>query len=260
MLENVAVLSRKLVLATQDEVDHLERAIGFPLPPGYREYVSQLGEGFFCGELEVWLPGAVLGRLEEERKARQFYIDGQDQPIGQADIDRCVHLASNLNGDSIIICPDHPGKMFALIGRCFPIQVIATGFTDPGAVPKACFEGQWEPAFEYFEQYHDHPERKWLGFRFATSCPPDAFADFFKKHYSGTRTHWERVGEGPGSYILLLVEALTARIHILTWENDPDAITLDVNLDEDCTQKLDSFLDMACKELAMVRREQHGPD
>src|SRR5262249_53827975 len=121
-------------------------------------------------------------------------------------------------------------------------------------IVRASVAGEWEPQFEFFEQHYDHPERKWLDFTYETLSPPDSVANFFKKQFSGARTHWEEIGEGPGSYILLLVEALSARIHI-TWENDRGAVTLEVNLDEDRAPELASFLANACKDLAMVRRK-----
>jgi hypothetical protein len=48
---DVYVVCRSPDRVTAKQVDRLERAVGFPLPRGYREYLTRLGHGY----LNNWL-------------------------------------------------------------------------------------------------------------------------------------------------------------------------------------------------------------
>jgi len=49
MFENITVTGSPLVLSTDAEVDQAQAVLGTRFPTGYREYVTQFGEGILGG-------------------------------------------------------------------------------------------------------------------------------------------------------------------------------------------------------------------
>lgn len=257
MFEDIFVVSKRLALATNEQVDRLERGICVSLPRGYREYVCQLGEGEFSDNLRVYSPDIVLGQLEEFRSVQaegfqSSFLNWREQPIGQSDVDHCVELASTANGDSIIICPDYPGKMFVLPRHSDQVQVIEGGFEQPERVVRACFMGRWEREFQFFEPYTSL--RECFGYGYGTFCSTSAVASEFEERYSGARIYREQIGDGPGSYLRIFVEALTAKVNI-SRNDENNTISLFITLDVDRAPELESFLSDASKRLGMAKRE-----
>ncbi len=88
MFENIYLVSKNLRVADTADVDRLEQEIGMPLPHGYREYVTMLGSGEYCGELIVKMPDEVLTSLDEIRQLyAEIYEDSflsyHEQPLTQ---------------------------------------------------------------------------------------------------------------------------------------------------------------------------------
>ncbi len=76
-------------LASDTDVDALEKELGAELPSGYRDYVTTLGEGVLDDLVRVLPPRGIRREIEDHRSrlaAYWFWVDstgsfGQDQGI-----------------------------------------------------------------------------------------------------------------------------------------------------------------------------------
>ncbi len=67
MFENTYLVTDKLETFTHEDVDAAEAALGTRFPDGYREYVTTLGKGEYCGFLWTYDPSVVAN----DRAGRQ---------------------------------------------------------------------------------------------------------------------------------------------------------------------------------------------
>jgi hypothetical protein len=72
MFENITVIGGPRVLTTSDEVDAAEAQLGLRFPAGYREYVTQLGEGVLGGSyIRIYPPRRILSGPNNVTEWRQ---------------------------------------------------------------------------------------------------------------------------------------------------------------------------------------------
>src|SRR5207244_3353908 len=141
------------------------------------------------GELLVLMPKEVLEQLEQNRQLHadlfeDSYLRWHDQPIGHSDVNQCVDLAHTYEGDSIIVCPQHPRTEFELPRHSDKVRVIQGGFQQPKLL---CHGGKFETEFEYFEA--SHAGRKSDGHSYETRTAPEELAALFRAHFTSGRTH-----------------------------------------------------------------------
>jgi hypothetical protein len=67
-LSDVYEFSDKRSLPAARDVDRLEKRIGSPLPAGYREFMSTLGVGRYCDDLNVYNPEQVWKNTPQHRQ------------------------------------------------------------------------------------------------------------------------------------------------------------------------------------------------
>ncbi|KAG1434894.1 hypothetical protein G6F57_021378 [Rhizopus arrhizus] len=86
--DDVYLITPKQVRARSDEVDALEAWLGAELPSGYRQFVSTLGQGTYCGRLMVLMPSQIQAECESERAFVREYFDdfwGEDSSLSMQD-------------------------------------------------------------------------------------------------------------------------------------------------------------------------------
>jgi hypothetical protein len=114
-LEGVTVRGR-LVAVSDAEVDSLEAALGIPMPAGYREYLTRLGDGYLFTLLRVLPPAEILAQLDEhrERMSAYWFWDPGDSGFGQLEAMTSIPVADTLDGTVIVIWPDDPSHLYVL--------------------------------------------------------------------------------------------------------------------------------------------------
>src|SRR4051812_15645427 len=102
--EDVYLVNDRLKLVPPGELDAFERRIGFPLPLGYREYLTTLGIGTFCEKLEVQRPSQIEPELDYWQKEfvpiaveEGFWEDGC--LLTAEEMAKSVFFATNSEGD-----------------------------------------------------------------------------------------------------------------------------------------------------------------
>jgi hypothetical protein len=61
ILDHVHRFSDKISPASPRQLDALEREMRTPLPLGYREFMTDLGDGWYCDMIDVLMPDKVIG-------------------------------------------------------------------------------------------------------------------------------------------------------------------------------------------------------
>ena len=114
---NLYLVSRKLDLATDEQVDELERVWGFVLPNGYREFITIVGECEYCHNLMIVGPASHL----KEPDLTIGRITGDYNPWEPADsgltmgqIMELLSFGSTANGDYVGLHRTQPGMIFFL--------------------------------------------------------------------------------------------------------------------------------------------------
>jgi hypothetical protein len=90
MFEKVTVVAGPLVLSSPAEVDAAEAQLGIRFPSGYREYVTQLGEGVLGGSyVRIYPPRRILSGdnnlAEWRRRIDQYWLwDGNSEVLARS--------------------------------------------------------------------------------------------------------------------------------------------------------------------------------
>jgi predicted DNA-binding WGR domain protein len=116
-LKKVRVLSKPLMLATDREVDALEKKLGVRFPGGYREYVTTLGEGILGGTfVRVYGPGTIAKQLASWRKRiKQYWLwDQASAVLTKKRAVESIIIADTLQGDELLFHPEEPNRLLVL--------------------------------------------------------------------------------------------------------------------------------------------------
>jgi hypothetical protein len=114
-LDGVYRVFDDLKTARPDEVDASASRLGVTFPAGYRDYVTELGEGTLSGYLRLWLPSKLEGEQAELRRmfGSSFFWD-EDGPITSKVVDELVFLGDTMVGDHLVFHPSRPDDLFVL--------------------------------------------------------------------------------------------------------------------------------------------------
>ncbi len=112
----VEIRGGPLVLATPAEVDALEVRLGVRFPAGYREYVTQLGEGTLNTFVRVLPPWRILQELGEHQgmMAGFWFWESDKVVFSQQQAMESIAIADTLDGDLIVFHPSDPRQLFVL--------------------------------------------------------------------------------------------------------------------------------------------------
>jgi hypothetical protein len=108
-----------LVRATAAEVDELEARLWITFPAGYREYVTELGEGEMGEFVKIYPPWRIDRELADWRdRIKKYWVwdEGTDL-LPKARALECVIVGDTGNGDELVFHPRHPDRLFVLGGR-----------------------------------------------------------------------------------------------------------------------------------------------
>lgn len=132
---DVYLESRKLERVDQSSLDELEIWLKNHLPAGYREYMSELGVGEFCGLLRVYPPNLVMKSQEGHRQFieeyYQLFWENQGHILPFEDALNSILFASTIDGDYIVYVPQAEQKLYVLPRHSGKVFWIDGEFTTP---------------------------------------------------------------------------------------------------------------------------------
>lgn len=108
MFEDVYRVDRLLSEVDPADVSALDELLGDRTPAGYREYVTELGEGVCSGYVRVWPPARVVAEYEgvQDRVQECFFWDAGSAVATRDDLATAVIVADTLGGDEVFVHPD----------------------------------------------------------------------------------------------------------------------------------------------------------
>lgn len=118
MFENINVIGEPRVLSTDAEVDQAQHALGSRFPTGYREYVTQFGEGILGGVyIRIYPPHQILhGENSQanwlDRINQYWFWDDDKELMPKEKALQCIIIGDTYDGDELII---HPGILSAFM-------------------------------------------------------------------------------------------------------------------------------------------------
>jgi hypothetical protein len=151
MFENVTIAGAPLMLSTAAEVTLAELQLGIRFPAGYREYITQFGEGILGGSyVRIYPPRRILtgdNNLAEWRQRIEefwFWDEGQEV-LTKSQALQSVIIGDTLDGDELIVHPSEPDRIYVLPRNSENIFVAGLGL--PAAIEWLCGSGTLTEAF-----------------------------------------------------------------------------------------------------------------
>lgn len=238
MFDDVYLVSEKLVLISQAELNELQAWLAAPLPRGYREFMTTLGLGTYCDFMQVLAPSRIREAREERQEfVRQYYLDFWGEKEGSPSLDDVVAgvcFASTIDGDEVYYLTDRD-RMFVLPRHDDVVFWLEAGFEDPlvwrSSVRRA---NVYRPPFRYFEPAGE--DRRIIEFFTAESFDMLALERQFRAQWSGQEV---RSIPGPESAVLF-PRVIQGRIQ-LTQSRGDRRVGVRVDFDSECSAEFERF-------------------
>jgi hypothetical protein len=241
-IDDVYLVSNKLELATEEDIEQLETALATPLPRGYADFVSKLGVGTYCDILRVYSPARILTEYADVRKRWDeyfFWEVGRDVLTREQAL-RCVIFADTIDGDEIIARPDMPDRLFVLPRHDELIYWIPGSFDSPLTWQGSSGAVMREPTFRYFESWRDREYREFFTAKemFSIADLAPYFSDFWEQFgKTVTRLPREKDEDADENVAILFVREIAARIQLV--QSLPDDKRMSVRIDYDADSESD---------------------
>jgi hypothetical protein len=163
-LESAEVSGGPLVLADSTEVSDFEQRYWIRFPDGYRDYVTQLGEGVLGGDfVGIYPPWRIEKELAEWRhRINKYWVwDAGDDVLPKQRALECIIVGDTLNGDELVFHPQRPEKVLVLPRGGESIFVAGGDLLT--AIDWVCNSGELtepfsERVFEPFDSRKEPPE------------------------------------------------------------------------------------------------------
>jgi hypothetical protein len=116
MFSHIYLVSNKLNLVDPAEIDKAEQQLGQKMPPGYREFMTQLGIGEYCTFIEVYSPQQVITESQHWGAFWQNHWPktSTKNTINGENIAECLMIAKD-NSDTLLYHPSQ--KCFFIMDR-----------------------------------------------------------------------------------------------------------------------------------------------
>lgn len=117
--------------STDSDVDAAEGALGVPLPAGYRELMTTLGDGVISDILRAIRPAELVAWQEQfqELTREAWFFDEPDETLTQSYALESFMIADSLDGDMIILHPA-TGQLHVLPRHLDRTYVVGTDLWD----------------------------------------------------------------------------------------------------------------------------------
>ena len=117
MFENTYLVTDKLTTFLEEDVDAAEAQLGTRFPEGYREYMTRLGVGEYCGYINVSPPHTLVkNQLGEKPPLEEFCQswDGTEFGLSAERIAKANLLATSIDGDWVVFETGIPVAIYVL--------------------------------------------------------------------------------------------------------------------------------------------------
>lgn len=114
--EHVYLVSDNLAVATGADVTAAEQALSVTFPPGYSDFVTELGDGIYGSHVHIYLPNDIVAQIEDFRQdwaEFAFFGKGQDA-LPESMIKDSIPLGDTIDGDYIVCHPARPNALYVL--------------------------------------------------------------------------------------------------------------------------------------------------
>jgi hypothetical protein len=241
-IDDIYLVSTKLELATEEDIEQLESALAMPLPRGYADFVTRLGVGTYCDILRVYAPERILREYADVRKRwdEYFFWEVGRDVLTKEQVLQCVIFADTVDGDEIIAHSDMPDRLFVLPRHDELIYWIPGSFDAPLTWQGSSGEVMPEPEFRYFESWRDREYREFFTAKelFSIADLAPYFSDFWEQlGKSVTRLPSEKEGDEEENVAILFVREIAARIQLV--QSLPDDKRMSVRIDYDADSESD---------------------
>ncbi|QEI09029.1 SMI1/KNR4 family protein [Pigmentiphaga aceris] len=127
------LITPKLRVATDADVQALSAWLGHPLPPGYADHVKRLGYGTYDNRVIVHMPADIPAQTQDEQDFILEYFDefwGEDTSITRDEAARAVPFGDSIDGDKILYSCERQ-QLFVLPRHDDRVYWMPRGFEDP---------------------------------------------------------------------------------------------------------------------------------
>ena len=115
-IEDVRVGRKPLVRAKAAEVDALASELWITFTPGYREYVTRLGEGVLGSFVRIYSPWRIKTELAEWRRriSKYWFWEQGRKVLPKERAVECVIIGDTVDGDELVFHPARADRLFIL--------------------------------------------------------------------------------------------------------------------------------------------------
>jgi hypothetical protein len=118
-LDQIKALSADRFYANAADIDAAETTLGTRLPTGYREYISQLGEGVLASYIRVYPPYQILegdnGVHQWRKRVEEYYFwEPGRNVLAREHVLECIIVADTMDGDELVAHPSTPDRLYVL--------------------------------------------------------------------------------------------------------------------------------------------------
>lgn len=236
--EDVYLVSEKLILTPEAELEELQRWLAAPLPRGYREYMTTLGVGTYCDLVDPLTPIKIREARDERREfVREYYRKFWGESESSLAFEEAVtgvFFASSCDGDEFYYLPAQR-RLFVLPRHDEVLFWLEGGFMDPlNWSSPSRRAGVHQPPFRYFEPAGR--DRRFIEFFTAGAFDMRTLADRFRARWSG-----QEVRSIPGAECIdLFPRAIQGRVQLTQATADP-RVGVRVDYDNDCLVEVERF-------------------
>ncbi|MED4732090.1 hypothetical protein P9597_28980 [Aneurinibacillus migulanus] len=103
------IVSDKRIQVPAIEIDDIQKETGTQFPSSYKFFLTQYGEGTYCGWVNITRPDPeVLQPFVEY----DLWLHDEECPITQAQIKQCVSIGTSIDGDFLAVHPQTEGILW----------------------------------------------------------------------------------------------------------------------------------------------------
>lgn len=214
----------------------MQQWLAAPLPLGYREYMTTLGEGTYCDFVRVLTPANIRETRDNRRESvrehyGQFWGESEND-LGLEEAEAGVFFANTIDGDEIYYLPTQE-RLFALPRHADVLFWLEAGFMEPldWTTPSGR-EYVTQPPFRYFEPAGQ--DRRVIEFFTAGTFEMRVLAGQLQARWSTNEVR--SIPED--SCVILFPRAIKGRVQLAQASNDP-RVAIRVDYDNDSSVEVE---------------------
>ena len=149
MFKNFKIQSGPLILSSVVDVHEAEKQLNIIFPTGYKEYVTQFGQGVLGGSyVRIYPPYRIVSELKDwrERIAEYWFWDDGRESLTQEQALESIIIGDTMDGDELVVHPSSPELIYVLPRYQEAMFIAGNGL--PSAIEWLCSSGVLTKAFE----------------------------------------------------------------------------------------------------------------